>query len=71
VDALKAKGIGAARTYPEPMDAQPPAKGVAIPFGDLSHSRALCKSVVNLPLFYGIREEECDAAVDALLSIVG
>jgi len=71
VDALKAKGIGAARTYPEPMDAQPPTKGVAIPFGSLEHSRALCKTVVNLPLFYGIREEECDASVKALLEVVG
>lgn len=71
VDALKTKGIGAARTYPEPMDAQPPTKGVAIPFGSLEHSRTICKSVVNLPLFYGIREEECDASVKALLEIVG
>jgi dTDP-4-amino-4,6-dideoxygalactose transaminase len=71
VDALKAKGIGAARTYPEPMDAQPPTKGVAIPFGSLERSRALCKSVVNLPLFYGIRDEEIDASVQALLEILG
>ena len=71
VDALKAKGIGAARTYPEPMDAQPPTKGVAIPFGTLEHSRALCKSVVNLPLFYGIRDEEINASVQALLEILG
>lgn len=71
VDALKTKGIGAARTYPEPMDAQPPTKGVAIPFGSLEHSRALCKNVVNLPLFYGIREEECDASVKALLEVIG
>jgi dTDP-4-amino-4,6-dideoxygalactose transaminase len=71
VDALKAKGIGSARTYPEPMDAQPPAQGVAIPFGSLAHSRSICKTVVNLPLFYGIREEECEASVKALLEVVG
>lgn len=71
VDGLKAAGIGAARTYPEPMDAQPPAKEAgAIAHGDLRRSRAVCASVVNLPLFYGIREEECAAAVEALRGLV-
>ncbi len=70
-DGLKARGIGSARTYPETMDAQPPTKGEAIPFGALSVSKAVCASIVNLPLFYKIREEECDAAVKALLDIVG
>ncbi|MBX3191368.1 MAG: DegT/DnrJ/EryC1/StrS family aminotransferase [Labilithrix sp.] len=69
VDALKAAGVGAARTYPEPMDAQPPAKAAgAIVHGDLRHSRSICERVVNLPLFYGIREDECDTAVEALLA---
>lgn len=71
VDALKAKGIGSARTYPETMDQQPPAKGQAILAGDLSHSRAMCDSVVNLPLFYGITTEECDHAVNTLMEILG
>jgi dTDP-4-amino-4,6-dideoxygalactose transaminase len=72
VDALKAAGVGAVRTYPEPLDAQPPAKDSgAIAFGELRHSRAICKAVVNLPLFYGIREKECDAVLLALLSAIG
>ncbi len=71
VDGLKAAGIGSARTYPEPMDAQPPAKAAgAIAHGALTHSRRICGAVVNLPLFYGIREDECEAAVSALLDIV-
>ncbi|MDB4936140.1 MAG: Pleiotropic regulatory protein, partial [Labilithrix sp.] len=54
VDALKAAGVGAARTYPETMDVQPPAKSAgAIAHGDLRHSKAFCEKVVNLPLFYG------------------
>lgn len=69
VAKLKEKGIGAARTYPEPMDAQPPAKAVgAITHGDLKVSRDVCQRVVNLPLFFGIREDECEAAVAALLA---
>jgi dTDP-4-amino-4,6-dideoxygalactose transaminase len=71
VDALKAAGVGAARTYPETMDVQPPAKAAgAIVHGDLRHSKAFCERVVNLPLFYGMRAEEREAAVAALSKIV-
>jgi UDP-2-acetamido-2-deoxy-ribo-hexuluronate aminotransferase len=71
IDALKKAGIGAARTYPSAMDAQlPVAKTGAILHGDLSVSRRFCESVVNLPLFYGIREDECEAAAAALLSAI-
>ncbi len=68
VDALKKAGIGAARTYPETMDVQPPvAKTGAILHGDLRVSKRFCESVVNLPLFYGIREDEREASAAALL----
>jgi dTDP-4-amino-4,6-dideoxygalactose transaminase len=70
VDKLKAAGIGSARTYPEPMSSQPPA-GDAIRFGDLARSKSFCERVVNLPLFYGIREDEVDASVAALLTAIG
>jgi UDP-2-acetamido-2-deoxy-ribo-hexuluronate aminotransferase len=71
VDALKAKGIGAARTYPETMDVQPPAKAAgAIVHGDLRRSKAFCEKVVNLPLFFGMREDEREAVLAALSSIV-
>jgi UDP-2-acetamido-2-deoxy-ribo-hexuluronate aminotransferase len=69
VDALKKAGIGAARTYPETMDVQPPtAKTGAILHGSLEVSKRFCESVVNLPLFYGIREDECEASAAALLA---
>ena len=69
VDALKAAGIGAARTYPETMDVQPPAKAAgAIAHGELRHSRAFCEKVVNLPLFYGMRSDEHEAAARALFA---
>src|SRR4051812_10461332 len=70
VEALKAAGIGAARTYPETMDVQPPAKAAgAIAHGDLARSRAFCERVVNLPLFYGMTEEEREASLRALTTI--
>lgn len=69
--ALKAAGIGCANTYPETMDIQPPIKnGGAILHGDLKVSKAFCKSVVNLPLFFGIREDEREASAAALLAAV-
>lgn len=71
VDALRAAGIGAARTYPETMDAQPPAKAAgAIAHGDLGRSKAFCENVVNLPLFYGMRDDEHEAAARALLALL-
>ena len=71
VDALKAKGIGAARTYPETMDMQPPAKAAgAIAHGDLRRSKAFCENVVNLPLFFGMREDERESVLTALSSVV-
>lgn len=71
VDALKAAGVGAARTYPETMDVQGPAKAAgAIVHGDLRLSKAFCEKVVNLPLFYGMRDEELEEAAQALFAIV-
>jgi dTDP-4-amino-4,6-dideoxygalactose transaminase len=66
---LKKAGIGAARTYPETMDVQPPVAATgAILHGDLRVSKAFCESVVNLPLFYGIRDDEREASAAALLA---
>lgn len=69
VAALKDAKIGAARTYPAPMNEQPPAiRAGAISAGDLSRSRRFCQAVVNLPLYYGITEEAQEEAVRALLA---
>ena len=69
VAALKQAGIGAARTYPETMDVQPPVRELgAICCGELPVSRSFCERVVNLPLFHGIRQDEREAAATALLA---
>jgi len=71
LDGLKKAGVGAARTYPETMDTQPPAKASgAITHGDLKVSKAFCESVVNLPLFYGITPDECETSAKALLDVI-
>jgi dTDP-4-amino-4,6-dideoxygalactose transaminase len=71
VDALKKAGIGAARTYPETMDIQPPVKATgAILHGDLTVSKRFCESVVNLPLFFGIRNDELEEASSAFAAAI-
>ena len=40
---LSRRGIGVARTYPETLDAQPPARD-AVRVGDLAHGRAFCRA---------------------------
>jgi dTDP-4-amino-4,6-dideoxygalactose transaminase len=69
VKKLQEVGIGSARTYPETIDAQAPAKD-AIRVGDLAVSKRVCESVVNLPLFYGITEAECEESAAALIRSV-
>ncbi len=68
VAALAADGIQAARTYPRTLADQPPARDAgAIAHGDLRWSRGFCRRVLNLPLFFAIREDECEAAARTLL----
>lgn len=69
VSALARRGIGAARTYPQTICQQPPARK-ALRASDLSKSLALSKNVVNLPLFAGITELECQKASEACLKIM-
>ena len=66
VHSLKDVGIGTARTYPQTLDQQPPAKN-ALRTSDLRHSRDLARNVINLPLYAGITIEQCDASVKALV----
>jgi len=62
---LHERGIGCARTYPQTLDQQPPAKN-ALKASDLSHSHWFSKYVLNLPLFANITKDECTLAAEAL-----
>ena len=66
---LKGLGIGCARTYPQTLCEQPPAQR-ALRTSDLRHSKEFSQSVINLPLFAGITEEECKPSAEALKSLL-
>ena len=69
VRELSKRGIGAARTYPQCLNEQPPA-AKALRASDLAVSRQFSSKVINLPLFAGITLEECQASANALLDIL-
>jgi UDP-2-acetamido-2-deoxy-ribo-hexuluronate aminotransferase len=63
---LRDAGIGCARTYPQTLCEQGPAKG-CLRTSDLQHSQRFSRMVINLPLFAGITRAECEASAQALL----
>ncbi len=63
---LNKKGIGCARTYPQTLCEQPPAQN-ALRTSNLRHSQVFSRQVINLPLFAGITDEECEFSARALL----
>lgn len=69
VRALRERGVGCARTYPEPVHGQTPARD-ALRFGELRASSEFCEHVVNLPLYYGMNPTDCERAVLALLDVL-
>jgi len=64
-EQLKARGIATARTYPETMDQQAPARGRFVAVSELARSRALVERVLNLPLYFGMPDHQLDAVVRA------
>lgn len=69
VGALARLGVGAARTYPQTLDRQPPARQ-ALKASDLKVSQDFCDQVFNLPLFAGITEDECQYAAESLVKVL-
>lgn len=69
VKALTSRKIGAARTYPQTISQQPPAR-YALRLSELPLSEVYCRQVINLPMFAGITPEECKVAANALIEIV-
>ena len=58
-------GIGVGRVYPSTLADQAPARA-ALRASDLKHSRAFCRKVLNLPLYYAMSDEELGHVTDEL-----
>jgi dTDP-4-amino-4,6-dideoxygalactose transaminase len=70
VERFRARGIGVARTYPETIDEQAPARGRFVAVSELGRSRALVKRVLNLPLYFGMSEQDLGEVVAVAREIV-
>jgi dTDP-4-amino-4,6-dideoxygalactose transaminase len=55
-ERLRADGISVGSVYPETISEQAPARN-AVRASELSQSRAFCRRVINLPLYYGMTDE--------------
>lgn len=69
VEHLTRHNIGSARTYPQTISQQPPAKN-AFQVSDLKNSTDLTNQVINLPVFAGITEDECRISAKTLIEIL-
>ncbi|HEX8111344.1 MAG TPA: DegT/DnrJ/EryC1/StrS family aminotransferase [Kofleriaceae bacterium] len=70
VGAFEQRAIGVARTYPETIDQQAPARGRFVAVGELARSRAFVRRVLNLPLYFGLPEPAVAEVVGAAREIL-
>ena len=66
--SLETAAISTARTYPISLDAQAGAS-TALNGGTLRESRAFVESVLNLPLYYGLTDEQQDYVCEQVLGL--
>lgn len=68
-EELRTRGVHCGRVWPETMDAQPPA-AAALRLEPLEHSREHTRRVINLPLFYGMTDEERRFVVETVKDVL-
>jgi UDP-2-acetamido-2-deoxy-ribo-hexuluronate aminotransferase len=62
---LRELGVEARHVYPRTIADQQGAAGIAIPVGTLAASRRFCERVINLPLWYGMPDEDVERCSNA------
>ncbi len=60
---LNACGIGTARHYPVPLHLQKAYEGLGHAEGDFPAAEEISRTVLSLPLFYGMTEAQADAVI--------
>jgi dTDP-4-amino-4,6-dideoxygalactose transaminase len=63
---LAEKGIGTVKHYPIPMHMQEAYKNLNIPQGTLPIAEEISATVLSLPMFYGITDEQINYVIDAI-----
>jgi len=63
---LKEKNIGAGIHYPEPLHLLAPFADLGYRRGDLPVAEAFAKSIVSLPIFPGMTEEQADYVIEVI-----
>lgn len=63
---LNDKGIGTVKHYPIPIHLQQAYKDLNLKPGDLPIAEEISKTVLSIPMYYGITEDQTDYVIDAL-----
>lgn len=65
---LNEKGIGTVKHYPVPMHMQPAYQCLKIPEGALPIAEEISRTVLSIPMFYGMTEEQVSYVIDTINS---
>jgi UDP-2-acetamido-2-deoxy-ribo-hexuluronate aminotransferase len=70
VEAFRQQAIEVRRIYPETIDQQVAARGRFVAVSDLARSRAFVERVLDLPLYYGLPDDDLVAVMRAAREIL-
>ena len=68
---LKEKGIGTLKHYPIPMHLQKAYADLGLKEGDLPIAEEISKTVLSIPMYYGMTEEQISFVIDKINSFLG
>ena len=63
---LKENGIGTVKHYPVPMHLQKAYEELNIPEGALPIAEEISKTVLSIPMYYGITNEQVDYVINTI-----
>ena len=63
---LAEKGIGTVKHYPTPMHLQGAYADLGLKKGDLPVAEKISETVLSLPMFYGMTDEQINYVIDSL-----
>ena len=71
VDHLHSKGIGASIHYPLPVHLQPAYARLGLPKGTFPIAESCAESIMSLPMYPELTQDQIETVVDALGEVVG